>query len=316
MVLYRCSFFRATGSVGISDSREDQPNFVGGNKMKQRRVMLVKWSLHLKLVYEYLLQEDQYIHVEDVQFSHHARWIRQERFRYILNFGWILFQILHIFIRSFNYDRVIIFGTNLARLYGVLIILVMPLGPRKTAFIFNELPSSDNYPRALKCIDRLLFMFYKGKCFTSSDLRSFYLKEQLGIDYTPKVLENTTVQELSDCRGVKERITDEIVYITSVSSDRLIMEPDYILPSPIKRIVLYGRITRRFSVGSIPSIYSVKGEVENRLVSTILKQYRFAFVDYDLSCINNRYSAPVKIYEYIDCCCTVVFGRMSQVLDA
>ena len=154
-------------------------------------------------------------------------------------------------------------------------------------------------------------MFYKGKCFTSSDLRSFYLKEQLGIDYTPKVLENTTVQELSDCRGVKERITDEIVYITSVSSDRLIMEPDYILPSPIKRIVLYGRITRRFSVGSIPSIYSVKGEVENRLVSTILKQYRFAFVDYDLSCINNRYSAPVKIYEYIDCCCTVVFGRMS-----
>ena len=34
-------------------------------------------------------------------------------------------------------------------------------------------------------------------------------------------------------------------------------------------------------------------------------------MDYDLSCINNRYSAPVKIYEYIDCCCTVVFGRMS-----
>ena len=70
------------------------------------------------------------------------------------------------------------------------------------------------------------------------------------------------------------------------------------------RVDVYGWKEREFSLNE--EYFNYKGYFDQKEISNLLVNYKYAILQYPKSDYNNDYCAPLKIYEYLACGCIIL----------
>lgn len=262
------------------------------------KINILYWSENLDLVFsQELLKEN---NIKCHRFSHHKSWINRSRARYIKNFIFLIIQIFRIIYKC-RRSRMVFFGSNLVRFFFFLRFFF-----KESYWVYNELQTG-HYPKWLQSYDKYIFQRLYCNIYVSSKPRAEKLKELFNLDYTPLVLLNSTV---GVWKPVSElvRYDDRLIFAGSIGVTRF---SDTVLLNKLEKlkfnIDLYGPISGKMDWLVKHASTKYHGIVSRKKLLVLLKSYNFALLTYQARDLNNRYCAPVKVYEYIEAGCVVVF---------
>lgn len=257
-------------------------------------VLIIKWA-NVDFLYEEILRKT----VDNVDIYH----IRHNADRFNRGSS-LLKDILHLgkqFISVLStvnkYDRVIIFGTNIARF--------LPFFIRKeklALIVYNEINEAKFL---LEILDKLVFNFYWKKIAFSSTERANLYSNKYNKPFD-KVVLNLPLINYHQVIGssIKKK---EVVYCGVINKQRFNNEA---LTKIKESSYKFNFIGKKVNVEiSNQENISYIGEFSHAETNKLQEDFVFALLSYPIDSINNNYCAPIKIYEYINngCVCVSVY---------